>query len=414
MAPPWGEIVVARSTTKVLKAATLLGFVPSLLVALAVFWPGADLVSPRGYYVGQDFVNFWTAGHLALDGRLAAIYEVDPYGHDAYNDAVRALFPPARGILNFSYPPHVLPLLAGLAMLPYGLALAVWLAAGLAAFVAVAFSAASRAMLRDLLPYVLVSPVVLLVVTVGQASFWLAALFVSALAALPRRPGIAGVLLGLMTVKPQLGLLLPPALLLLGERRAFLAAAVTATLLVASSIVLFGLAPWHDYLVRTLPFQGQILTRMIGIYPAMMVTPYAAFWWLGVPAGAALGLHAVIAAGVAAVALTTLRSRADTGLKIAILALASLLVTPYCLNYDFAIPAAALVLWVTREDVTLRPATLAALGLFWAMAYVGMAAALWGVPILPLAALALLLALAREARQRPAPLAAASIAVAGA
>ena len=85
---------------------------------------------------------------------------------------------------------------------------------------------------------------VMLVVTVGQASFFLAVLFVGGLAVLPRRPLLAGVLFGFLTVKPQLGLLLPAALLIMGEYRAFATASIAAGLLVALSLVLFGLGPW--------------------------------------------------------------------------------------------------------------------------------------------------------------------------
>lgn len=390
------EMVVARSTTVVLAAATLLGFGPSLMVALAVFWPGQDLISSRGYYLGQDFVNFWTAGHLAFEGRVADLYRVDPDHLDAYNAAVRSLFPNAYGFLNFSYPPHILPLLALIGALPYWAALPIWQVTGLGAFLIASFAGASRDVGKLLAP-VLLSPVVILVITVGQASFFLAALFVGGLAVLPRRPRLAGVLFALLTVKPQLGLLLPAALLMMGARQALATASVAAALLVALSIILFGVGPWYEYATHTLPFQQRIMAEMIGIYPTMMITPYAAFWWLGVPVGLALALHGVIAAGVAGCALSAWHASSDRELGHVILALASLIVIPYCLNYDLAIAAAALIAWATRGAAGLTPLTLAALGVFWFVPYVGMALALWGVPLLPLAVLALLGALVYEA-----------------
>jgi hypothetical protein len=388
---------VVRSTAVVLKAASLLGFGPSLMVALTVFWPGQDLISSRGYYVGQDFVNFWMAGHLAIEGHVADIYRVDPDHLDAYNAAVQSLFPKASGFLNFSYPPHILPLLAVIGALPYTAALATWLVAGIAGFLIVSFAGAERANSGQLMAAALLSPVVMLVVTVGQASFFAAVLFVGGLAVLPRRPVLAGALFGLLTVKPQLGLLLPAALLIMGERRAFAAAIVAAGLLIALSVVLFGLEPWYEYVAHTLPFQQRLMTEMIGIYPTMMITPYAEFWWLGVPAGPALVLHGLVAAGVVACALSTWHAQIDRDLKNAILALASLVVVPYCLNYDLAIPAAALLSWATRGTEPPAPVTLAALGLFWFVPYVGMALVLWGTPLLPVAVLALLGALVYEA-----------------
>lgn len=405
------EAPLARSTAVVLKAAAVAGLLPSLLIAAAVFLPGADLVSSRGYYLGQDFMNFWTGGHLALTGHLADIYDVDPYHLDHYNAAVQALFPPAYGFLNFSYPPHILPLLAVMAMLPYTVALALWQAAGVAAFLAVAFAGASRAKVLDLLPYVLISPIVLLVFTVGQASFFFSALLVGGLLLLPRRPVLASVLFGLLTIKPQLGLLLVPALLLLREYRAIGVAVVTTLALAGLSVACFGLAPWHDYVTKMLPFQQLLITEMIGIYPSMMLTPYAALWWLGVPVRLALALHWVIAACVAAATLIVVwRSRAEWRLKIVVLALGSLLVTPYCLSYDLAAPAAALLLWLIRREEPLEPAMLCVLFMFWLLPYGGMLLALWGVPAIPIVAMLLLIALVREARQRSGP-AAATLAV---
>jgi hypothetical protein len=408
------EIVVARSTVVVLKTASLLGFVPSLVIALAVFWPGQDLISSRGYYVGQDFVNFWVAGHLAIEDRVADIYRVDPDHLDAYNAAVQSLFPKAHGFLNFSYPPHILPLLAVIGALPYGVALGAWQVAGLAGFLLVSFAGAERAKAGELLRAALLSPIVVLVMTVGQASFFTAALFVGGLAVLPRRPVVAGVLFGLLTLKPQLGLLLPLALLITGEYRAFAAASLAAGLLIALSLVLFGLAPWYAYAAHTLPFQQRLMTEMIGIYPTMMITPYAELWWLGVPAVPALVLHGLIATVVAGCALATWHAPIDRDLKNAVLALASLVVVPYCLNYDLAIPAAALLSWAMRGAGSPAPLTLAALGLFWFVPYVGMALVLWGLPLLPVAVLALLAALVYEAwNQSRRPVAVAALLTAG-
>jgi alpha-1,2-mannosyltransferase len=388
---------VARSTMVVLKLASLVGFAPSLMIALTVFWPGQDLISSRGYYVGQDFMNFWMAGHLAIEGHVTDIYNVDPDHLDAYNAAVQSLFPKAHGFLNFSYPPHILPLLAVIGALPYGVALAAWQVVGLAGFLIVSSAGAERAKAGELMKAALLSPVVVLVVTVGQASFFIAMLFVGGLAVLPRRPALAGVLFGLLTLKPQLGLLLPAALLITGEYRAFAAASVTAGLLIGLSLLLFGLGPWYAYAAHTLPFQQRLMSEMIGIYPTMMITPYAEFWWLGVPAGPALVLHGLVATGVAGCALATWHARIDRNLKNVVLALASLVVVPYCLNYDLAIPAAALLSWATRGTGALAPLTLAALGLFWFVPYVGMVLVLWGIPLLPVAVLALLAALVYEA-----------------
>jgi hypothetical protein len=350
-------------------------------------------------------VNFWTGGVLALEGRVATLYD-----RDAYDALVKSLFPPATGFLSFSYPPHILPLLSGLALLPYGAALALWQLFGLGSFLAVSLNATNR---DKVLPYVILSPIVILVITVGQASFFLAALFVGAFRLMPRRPIAAGGLLGLLTVKPQLGLLLPLALIWLGEWRALVAAAVTTVALVVVSIVCYGLGPWQDYVVYTLPFQQRVITAMVGLYPTMMITPYAGLWWLGLPAQTALALHGVATLVIGFVSLRILGGSGPAALKVAILAVASVIATPYCLNYDLAIPAAAILCWVALRAEPLTPGTLGALGLFWLLPYFSMALVLWKLPVMPFVVLALFCALVHEAWRHGMPLAAVPVAAGG-
>ena len=64
-------------------------------------------------------------------------------------------------------------------------------------------------------------PPVLINAITGQAGFLIAALFIGGMALLPKRPLLGGMLLGLMVIKPQLGLVLPFALAAGREWRAF-------------------------------------------------------------------------------------------------------------------------------------------------------------------------------------------------
>jgi hypothetical protein len=67
------------------------------------------------------------------------------------------------------------------------------------------------------------------------------------------------VLIGLLTVKPQLGILFPFALIASGRWRVFFAAGLTALALLAASIALGGVESWHDYIVKALPLQREVL-----------------------------------------------------------------------------------------------------------------------------------------------------------
>ena len=71
---------------------------------------------------GRDFANFWLGGRLAVTGQLDLLIDLP-----AYNDLFSTTFhhnPDERFV--FSYPPHILLLLAPFAWLPYVPAVTLW------------------------------------------------------------------------------------------------------------------------------------------------------------------------------------------------------------------------------------------------------------------------------------------------
>ena len=383
---------MARSTRSTLMIASLLGLVPSLALAYILFWPVSDGLDQYGYPVLRDFINFWTGGRLALTGRVAEIYDLD-----AYEAAVQALFAPMRRFMNFSYPPHVLPLLWPVGALPHALAGVLWVGLGLFAFVVAALGWPIQADRRALVIVLALSPVAILNAVIGQAGSILALLFVAGFRLLPRRPLGAGVLFGVLTVKPHLGLLIPIALML---RRAWLtiaAACVTTLALIALSLLLYGASPWLAFFSNTVVYQKRVVIEMVGLYTTMMYSPYALCWHLGVGVGSAMALHVVIALAVAFAALAAFRRSSDESLATAIIAFAAVIVPPYSLCYDLAIPAAALASWLVRRAAPLDWATSIVIAMFWIIPFVTMALTVAGLPIAPLIVLAMFACLVREA-----------------
>jgi hypothetical protein len=367
---------------------------PAGVVLIAeVSWPDADLLQRNRFYLGTDFVNYWTGGRLALTGRVEVVYDLA-----RYNALLHEWFSPHQRLMNFSYPPHALLVFMGFGALPYLAALVLWSLAGLASFVWVALGRWPRREDATLVIAIVLAPVVWANIVIGQFGLLLATAFVGALRALPARPVLAGALIGALTVKPQLGLLLPLMLVALREWRALAAAAATAALLVALSVVLFGTAPWHAYVGVTMPFQWQFVEIMNGFYRFQMTTPYAVFWFLGLPVQVALWLQAAVSVAVAAAAWMVLRSGASWPLKGAVVALGSTLMVPYVLAYDLAIPYAAL-LWYLREGgVRSEPLGVALVGLLWALPFaLGALAQTHGLPLLPVVLLAVYVWLVREA-----------------
>jgi hypothetical protein len=222
----------------------------------------------------------------------------------------------------------------------------------------------------------------------GQMGLWLAILFVGALRALPTRPVLAGILAGMLTIKPHLGLLLPLLMLTTGAWRAIAAAIVTALVLVAASVAAFGVAPWHTYLTETMPFQWQFIELMNGFYRFQMITPFTALYFLGAPTQLALAMQLVISLGIAVTTILVARSGAPWALKCAVVAFGSVLMVPYVLAYDLAAPFAALV-WHLLDD---RPAEDSArvmfTGILWALPFaLAIAAQIAGIPLLPVVVL---------------------------
>src|SRR5688572_22217968 len=75
----------------------------------------------RGHPIGTDFANVYAAGTFVLEGRPEAPF--DPASHYARQQEIFGANTPFYG---WHYPPFFLFIAAALALLPYALALAVW------------------------------------------------------------------------------------------------------------------------------------------------------------------------------------------------------------------------------------------------------------------------------------------------
>jgi len=368
-------------------------FAVFLYPLFSLFWVQGDLLNHRGYYVGHDFVNYWTGARLAWEGRLATLYDIG-----AYNALLRSWFAPMDRFMIFSYPPHALLPLLPLAALPYLAAQAIWTVGGIAVFLKASLGNLSARGDKVLLAAIVLSPVVLNNVVFGQAGLWLAALFVAVFKLLPTRPIAAGALLGLLTIKPQLGLVLPIVLVALGCWRAIGAAIVSGIVLAAVSVVLFGIEPWQAYVQDISPRQWQFVWAMKGFYTFVMCSPYAAFWWLGLPAPVALALHGIVSVGILGATVLAVRGPAAWSLKVAIVAFAAVLVTPYVITYDLAIPLAALLWHLSERKQPLDRLQDMALFVLWLSAFmIALYVQPTGVALGAFAVMAMFAALAREA-----------------
>ena len=296
-------------------------------IATTAIWLGLSRggVDRFGQPLGTDFVSFWTASQLALDGRAAAAY--DPATHAA---AQIAMFPSGGfGYFAFFYPPTFLLLCLPLATIAYFPALVGWLAGGLLALLAC---------LRRVLPQrwaalpVVACPAVLVNVEHGQNGF-LSAICLSGYGLLlGRRPFLAGACLGMLVCKPQL--LLGAPLVLLAARRwvALAGAASSAAGLCGLSWLLLGPGCWVGF-VRLLPLARATLEQGL-VDPGKLQSAFAAVRVLHGGVGVAYVVQALVAGGTGLV-LGWAAARRPGGLaEAALLVAGTLLATPFLLDYD--------------------------------------------------------------------------------
>ena len=178
----------------------------------------------NGLGIPTDFVNVWSAGRLVLDGHPELAYDWDI--QKAVQVAV--LGQSYEGNFAWHYPPPFLFVAAVLAHFPYPVAYAGW------AFVSfLPYLAAMRAIVGRWFGFLLAAafPVVFTNTLVGQNGFLTASLIGGTLVLLPRWPVLSGICLGLLSYKPQYGLLFPLVLIAAAQWRVFFTAGVVAVLM---------------------------------------------------------------------------------------------------------------------------------------------------------------------------------------
>jgi hypothetical protein len=291
-----------------------------------------------GLGVPTDFVNVWAAGKLALEGHPALAYD-----WDIQKQVELALlgqdFP---GYFAWHYPPAFLFVASLLAMLPYSAAFIGWMAASLIPYLAVIRAIVGRPfgwMLAVAFPMVFSNTLV------GQNGFLTAALIGGTLYLMPIRPVLAGICLGLLSYKPQYGLLFPIVLIAASQWRVFVSAGATAVVLALVSWLAFGTETWQAFFHWMPMFSQAFLTEGKATWWKLQ-SIFSLVRYFGGTEPLGWAFQWGLTAAVATVLVLMWRSRVPYTLKAAALAVGTLLTTPYLFMYDMmvlAIPIAFLV-----------------------------------------------------------------------
>jgi arabinofuranan 3-O-arabinosyltransferase len=323
---------------------------PALLnvcFALAVinisFFPTAYLAhwwiyDTAGLGIPTDFVNVWAAGRLALDGQPAQAWDWDIQKQVE----VALLGQNFTGYFAWHYPPPFLFVASLLAHFPYAVAFIGWALVSLVPYLAMMRAIVGRPF--GLLLAVAV-PMAFNNVLVGQNGFLTAALIGGTLYLMPVRPILSGICLGLLSYKPQYGLLFPLVLIAASQWTVFFTAAAVTIAMAVASWLAFGTESWQAFFHWMPMFSQAFLTE--GKAPWWkMQSLFALVRTFGGTEQLAWIFHWIFAGSVAVVLALMWRSRVRYSVKAAALATGTLLTTPYLFMYDMmvlAIPVAFLV-----------------------------------------------------------------------
>lgn len=295
----------------------------------------------------SDFFGLWSFGRFARTAG-SAIY--NPVALQAFQ---HHLDPAFHGSYPYPYPPTALLFLVPFGLMPLTPAYVLWIATTFALYACATLGRDWHSLWGAVL---LVAPTTLLTVITGQNGFLTAALLVGGLRSLPRSWLTAGLAFGVLTYKPQFGMVIPVILLATANWRTILTAFLTVVLLGVLSSALFGGSLWLTWL-QGIPLYRHLLALNEPSLSHLMPTILAGMRAIGAAEPVAYAVQFGVAAAVAIVMWQTARRGWDDR-TIASVIVATVLVTPYAFTYDMPMITAALVIEARRRErsgVPVRP-----------------------------------------------------------
>ncbi len=331
-----------------------------LILALAIWsvyiWTLATptLRDRNGNLKGTDFLHFYTLGSLAAGHRGGDLYNIE-----AQSAAASALVPESRGVRYLPlYPPQVSMLFVPFARLSYGAALALWWACsalvyGVCCYAVWRVCPSLRRFRGTIALLALGFPAFFHLIAWGQTSALALACFTGAFLSLRKRGEFtAGLCLGCLIFKPQLGIAAAIVFLVLGAWRVVLGAVLAAVTQIIAGIVYYGTAPFRSWL--------QVLRELPSLLAAFEPRPYQThclrtFWTMIVPWGAAaMVLYGISAVLVLSCTVFIWKRAKSLSLKYSALMVATVLVSPHLTVYDLVILAPAILLlahWTIAQSI---------------------------------------------------------------
>jgi hypothetical protein len=295
-----------------------------------------------GNGLGRDFTQFYAASLMAANGNIIDVYKPQLI-QSMILKTVKST--EVNGTYIWVYPPTYLILLLPLSQLPYSSSFMLWILITLLCYLLAIYHIAPKSIS---LLIAMAFPATFYNFSVGQNGFLSAGLLGMGLFLLESRPFLGGILLGFISYKPQLFILIPLALIAGRQWRALIGAAGSASGLALVSVLAFGFGSWMEF-YRIIPLAFEILRNGGNLLPKM-VSVFSSTLVMG--GGPTLGwmLQGLIMSGAVAAVIWVWRDGLPY-LRNSLLAVSILLFTPYGFYYDLTLLALPLA-WIGWEGYT--------------------------------------------------------------
>lgn len=320
------------------------------------------LLDRNGNLKGTDFLHFYTLGSLAVTYRGADLYDMN-----AQAALAAQRVPEATGIRYLPlYPPQVSILFAPLSHLSYGWALILWWSCSAALYGICSYSIwRACPNLRDyggtVILLAVAFPAFFHLIAWGQTSALALACFTLMFLLLrDRREFLAGLALGCLIFKPQLGLAAAVVFVAAGSWRVVLGATISSAAQLSAGILYYGIEPLRQWLRTLRNFRPLLATLEPKPYQTYSLRT---FWNMLIPwPDVAFAFYVLSAIFILALTIACWKRSQSVpfALRCSSLLFATVLVAPHLTVYDLVILAPAFLLlsdWLISREADARAST---------------------------------------------------------
>ena len=283
-----------------------------------------------------DYISFWVGGMEMNAGLPGNIFN-EPLFKEKQVEELGRYF---EGILPWVISPSFMLYAAPLAKLPYIVSILTFNVLSLIIYAASLWYLFPR---RKVLLAMLCMPSVLFCLYHGQTGLMSAALIAGCLFFYERKPLLAGLVLGLLIYKPQIGILFPVAFLAARQWKTIMGAAVTAVSSILLSIFFFGWTIWDLYLFHNAKTFEHLIETQHSF--ARIQTVFGLVRVITGSSSIAMIAQAICAVIVAIIVFMVWRNKLPFELKALVLVIGICFSTPYLQLYDLTILSIAFVLF---------------------------------------------------------------------